>query len=598
MSFIQGVFRLAKPQRLRRVIGGALATILLGHMPAVGQREFSVWDIGSGYRLDVSGKTPRVITYSHDSATFYAVPGWWSGTEAGATISTPCGNYLFGSRGGLAIANEAGQPIEGGNPLDTLNPYDSSARAWIQKYQRFLIVPQPLSRTCYWVFAYSQIRPNFQPLRYHVVDMAANNDAGRVVRKAVGFTRNPTRLVTATQHANRKDFWVMTRDVLTREYLAYRLSERGLDTVPVRSPGLYTPDSVGLLRFSADGTRLAAPSCHTDTAGRMTIMQCLARFEPSTGRVRDELVLKTQRIVDRSNGYQNGQFRGGEFSPSGRFFYLQHFWYSQPDCNNSSCSTDIWQYDLAAGSPDQISRSAYRVSLGSGGGAPLCGLQLTPTGLLVVFPLFGDPIYQHWLPVIRRPDTPGSGCDFQQQAIQIPLQSVGASPNVINSMLLDTVAEIRHLGGCGTASDTVQLWLANPGCAAAVRWDFGDPASGAANTTTEWFPRHPFSEPGTYRVTATTDDGRTFARLVPVDAATASPAPNIFTPNADGLNDTFRPVMGVGDETNYHFRVFNRWGTEVFATTDPVVAWTGAGLGEGVYFYHVNARDCAGQAVV
>lgn len=50
--------------------------------------------------------------------------------------------------------------------------------------------------------------------------------------------------------------------------------------------------------------------------------------------------------------------------------------------------------------------------------------------------------------------------------------------------------------------------------------------------------------------------------------------PNAFTPDGDGLNDLFKPVLeGVED---YDFRVFNRKGEEVFFSTDPAQGWNGS----------------------
>ncbi|MGB0165390.1 MAG: gliding motility-associated C-terminal domain-containing protein [Luteibaculum sp.] len=48
---------------------------------------------------------------------------------------------------------------------------------------------------------------------------------------------------------------------------------------------------------------------------------------------------------------------------------------------------------------------------------------------------------------------------------------------------------------------------------------------------------------------------------------------NAFTPNGDGVNDVFRPVTLFVEE--YDFRIFNRWGKEVFSSTDPEEAWDG-----------------------
>jgi gliding motility-associated-like protein len=66
--------------------------------------------------------------------------------------------------------------------------------------------------------------------------------------------------------------------------------------------------------------------------------------------------------------------------------------------------------------------------------------------------------------------------------------------------------------------------------------------------------------------------------------------PNVFTPNGDGLNDHYvsfphRHIQSID------LKVYNRWGNDVFGTTDPDVNWNGTNkdsgelVTDGVYFY-------------
>jgi gliding motility-associated-like protein len=50
--------------------------------------------------------------------------------------------------------------------------------------------------------------------------------------------------------------------------------------------------------------------------------------------------------------------------------------------------------------------------------------------------------------------------------------------------------------------------------------------------------------------------------------------PNAFTPNKDGHNDQFRPIV-IGNPVKYHFNIYNRLGRRIFSTTDPKKGWDG-----------------------
>jgi len=93
-------------------------------------------------------------------------------------------------------------------------------------------------------------------------------------------------------------------------------------------------------------------------------------------------------------------------------------------------------------------------------------------------------------------------------------------------------------------------------------------------------------------------------RILPVSAVYL---PNAFSPNEDGINDSFKPY-GEGFR-DYHFRIFNRWGEEVFSSHEPHQAWDGKENGiaapGGVYVFHLkwtdpgqNRRSHAGKVIL
>ncbi|MBS1496897.1 MAG: gliding motility-associated C-terminal domain-containing protein [Bacteroidetes bacterium] len=64
--------------------------------------------------------------------------------------------------------------------------------------------------------------------------------------------------------------------------------------------------------------------------------------------------------------------------------------------------------------------------------------------------------------------------------------------------------------------------------------------------------------------------------------------PNAFTPNNDGLNDIFKPII-TGTLAEYHFEIYNRFGQKIFATKKINEGWNGTikGISQntGIYIW-------------
>jgi gliding motility-associated-like protein len=77
--------------------------------------------------------------------------------------------------------------------------------------------------------------------------------------------------------------------------------------------------------------------------------------------------------------------------------------------------------------------------------------------------------------------------------------------------------------------------------------------------------------------------------------------PNAFTPNNDGKNDVFRPLLGVPPK-NYTLQIYSRWGQLMFETHDATKGWNGKLSGElqqsGTYIYLITLIDPDGVLVV
>ena len=70
--------------------------------------------------------------------------------------------------------------------------------------------------------------------------------------------------------------------------------------------------------------------------------------------------------------------------------------------------------------------------------------------------------------------------------------------------------------------------------------------------------------------------------------------PSAFTPNKDGKNDVFRPLIPA-PVTNYRMQIWNRWGQQVFETSNYTNGWDGtlqsSEQASGVFVYIISLTD-------
>lgn len=81
---------------------------------------------------------------------------------------------------------------------------------------------------------------------------------------------------------------------------------------------------------------------------------------------------------------------------------------------------------------------------------------------------------------------------------------------------------------------------------------------------------------GTYYVKVTDNDGcnKSDTIKIVVDCSDVY-FPTAFTPNNDGLNDTFGAIGNISAITIYTLNVYDRWGQLIFSSNNPFVKWNG-----------------------
>ena len=104
----------------------------------------------------------------------------------------------------------------------------------------------------------------------------------------------------------------------------------------------------------------------------------------------------------------------------------------------------------------------------------------------------------------------------------------------------------------------------------------------------------------TYIVTVTTPQGCQAKDSVSIIVFKGSAVyvPTGFTPNSDGKNDYLRGLY-VGIKKVHYFRIYNRWGQQIFSTNSLIEGWDGTIRGvkqqTGTYVWMLRAEDIAGK---
>jgi gliding motility-associated-like protein len=131
------------------------------------------------------------------------------------------------------------------------------------------------------------------------------------------------------------------------------------------------------------------------------------------------------------------------------------------------------------------------------------------------------------------------------------------------------------------------------------QWDFGD----GSGTSDEEQPNYAYSDTGRYTITlvAISEYGceDTASDAVTITPFTTLYVPSAFTPDTDGVNDTF---LAFGADMNaFSMQIFDRWGRGLFVSEDITVGWdgremvSGKELPPGVYVYLVTYQDFRGR---
>lgn len=133
-------------------------------------------------------------------------------------------------------------------------------------------------------------------------------------------------------------------------------------------------------------------------------------------------------------------------------------------------------------------------------------------------------------------------------------------------------------------------------------WNFGDPND--QTTSYNQNACHTYSDTGHYCTNLVVHNAygcmSNIEYCLIIDPYYSIYVPNAFTPNEDGINDYFFPVMQHVLEEGYALQIFDRWGNLIYETEDIHASWNGkANNGSEVvqmdtYVWKIRVKDYTG----
>ncbi len=408
-----------------------------------------------------------------------------------ANISDKNGN-LIAYTNGCHIVNKLDEIMENG---DTINPGlfhtgTQQCKIYYPAYQGTIFLPAPGSDNLYYLFHMGMdILDSFpwfasQRFYYSLLDASANNGLGKVLNKNNMLYQNGgiAPYVSATKHANGRDWWVITTQRFTNNYYVFLLEPTGpkfSHNQVIGEPMSRGSQCCGQAGFSPDG------NIHFN-ASHNTGLQLLD-FDRCSGYFSNPIFIDSSYI--------------GKFGPNGVAISKDnHFIYV-------STSLYVYQFDLTAN--DILASKVFLDSIDYVPDPEIGSYldqMLAPDGKIYMVSLNYIPD----MPVIHFPERKGLACKVEQHGFKLPA--------LYGNDFIFNFPHYRLGPVDGSSCDT--LGIDNVPLAE-FRWDFEDTLSplqvtftevcsyeptnwhwdfGDGSSSTERYPVHAYDSSGIYEV--------------------------------------------------------------------------------------------------
>ncbi len=437
--------------------------MFLFSLPTLAQRETANWYFGNNAGLNFNHGVPEIL-----------LDGSLSTIEGCSTISDSAGNLIFYTNG-KTVWNRNHNIMSNGQGL--LGHESSSQSA--------IIIPNIVNPNLFYIFTADVSQAYFNVgtgngLNYSIVDLSLDGGLGALTSKNINLLAQSSEKVSAVSAFNGSGFWVVTQT--GNKFYSYKVDGNGVSAIPAISiigPNISNFENIrGCLKISPNGEKIAiAHAFLAPLGGSINLYD----FNVTTGIVSNEEIISTEKV-----------FYGVEFSSNSKKLYASARLIDKKSEFPIAANIVLYQYDLE--SPN-IESTEYLLNVYTD------YLPIDLAGTLQI--AFDKKIYHSItsdkLSVIREPNLPQVSCDYREYNVDLGgrLTRFGL-PSYIQSSF-ESIVDIENL----CFNNATQFNLDANDVIQSVNWDFGDPTSGADNTSSLINPIHTFSQTGIYAVTIT-----------------------------------------------------------------------------------------------
>ncbi len=393
-----------------------------------------VWAFGNNVGIDFNSGVPVSVG-----------SGLYTG-EGCASVSDASGNLLFYTNG-KKVWNNAGFEMPSGSDIV---PFVTTSTS-----QAAVVIPVFGNTNQYYIFSLENLESSHSDrarLSYSIVDMTMDGGMGDIISGSMGIplaTKMSEKMIAI--RGDNCNIWLLTHKMVGNEFLAFEISNAGINTTPVVSAvGFFSRHASGVLKISPDRHKLAVMSYFGLPSTLPMGGAELYDFNPATGTV------SNVRFI---NDYIGAG--GAEFSPDNSKLYATHY----------SAGSTAFQYDLSVPTAAAIRASEQAVADSS---SYVYDLKLAADGKIYMRSFFSD---KH-LACINNPNLSGAACNLVDSVVDVAPGSVFIGlPALYWESPSDIVSTTGSMVMC--IGDTLKLHIGSSGGI----WSSSDPSVATINTT-------------------------------------------------------------------------------------------------------------------